>query len=66
MRIGRYVLAGLLTAALAPLVGAAPEVGERAPRITAAKWWNLPKGMKKIEMGDLKGRVVLVEFWATW
>lgn len=45
---------------------AAPDVGDKAPGIKAASWMNLPEGLKSISPGDLKGRVVMVEFWATW
>ena len=45
---------------------AAPDVGDKAPGIKAAAWMNLPEGVKTLSAGDLKGRVVMVEFWATW
>jgi hypothetical protein len=42
------------------------KVGDRAPLIEAGVWYNLPKGLKHLAMSDLKGQIVLVEFWATW
>ena len=39
-----------------------PLVGQSAPEIQASKWLNdNPTSLK-----DLKGKVVVVEFWATW
>jgi len=42
------------------------KVGDQAPSIGAGKWMNLPKGMKSVTSRDLKGRIVMLEFWATW
>lgn len=41
-------------------------VGEAAPSIQVDRWHNLPKGMKEVEQSHLKGKIVIVEFWATW
>ncbi len=41
-------------------------VGDKAPKLSAGSWFNLPQGMSRISMKDLKGQVVLLDFWATW
>ncbi len=45
-----------------------PEVdkGAVAPAITPKYWINLPKGTATVRPEDLKGQVVMVEFFATW
>ncbi len=45
---------------------AEPQVGEKAPEIDVGEWFNLPGGMKTVQAKDLKGQIVMVEFWATW
>lgn len=51
----------------APKIGdRMPKIGERAPQIDAATWFNLPKGLKHLGMSDLRGQIILVEFWTTW
>ncbi len=40
-----------------------PQVGAAAPEVSAADWINTDKPPR---LADLKGQVVLVEFWATW
>lgn len=65
MNARKYMWAAYLSLACAP-AWAAPEVGDKAPAINAAAWMNLPEGLKGLSAGDLKGRVVMVEFWATW
>jgi hypothetical protein len=42
------------------------KVGDTAPPFSAGSWTNLPKGMTSVSMKDLQGRVVLLDFWATW
>ncbi len=65
MRCGKWLLA-VAVMATAATVHAAPDEGDKAPSIKAPEWMNLPEGMKGISPTDLKGRVVMVEFWATW
>ncbi len=65
MRMATWLPLALI-AASAATVSAAPAEGDKAPAIKAAEWMNLPAGMKSLSAGDLKGRVVMVEFWATW
>jgi thiol-disulfide isomerase/thioredoxin len=40
-----------------------PKIGETAPEISAKDWINLKK---PVTLADLRGKVVVVEFWATW
>jgi len=40
-----------------------PQVGQAAPELSAKEWINLKSPGT---LGDLRGKVVLVEFWATW
>jgi thiol-disulfide isomerase/thioredoxin len=40
--------------------------GDKAPKLEAEAWFNLPKGMKTLNPSDLKGQIIIAEFWATW
>lgn len=40
-----------------------PKVGEAAPEISASDWVN---SKKPLTLAGLKGKVTVVEFWATW
>lgn len=40
-----------------------PKIGEAAPEISAKDWINLKT---PLTLADLRGKVVVVEFWATW
>ncbi len=53
----------LLLSALAPTAPAQLEAGTWAPEIEARDWLNKPPGTS---LADLRGRVVFLEFWATW
>jgi len=63
-----FATAGLILATLAFLIvpGAArstsEHVGKPAIEINAGKWLNT----KPLKLSALKGKVVVVEFWATW
>jgi thiol-disulfide isomerase/thioredoxin len=65
-------LAMLSAAALAVGIGvwsfsscaSAQEVGKPAPEVSAADWFN--SDGKAVSLKGLKGKVVVVEFWATW
>ena len=60
-----FTLATCCILACSPAWGA-PEVGDKAPGIKAATWLNLPEGLNGLSASELKGRIVIVEFWATW
>jgi cytochrome c biogenesis protein CcmG/thiol:disulfide interchange protein DsbE len=55
--VATMVLVGLAAKAAAEL-----EVGTKAPEITATDWLNTPP----LTLAKLRGRIVVVEFWATW
>jgi thiol-disulfide isomerase/thioredoxin len=40
-----------------------PKTGETAPEISAKDWVNLKK---PLNLADLRGKVIVIEFWATW
>lgn len=65
-RLGAFLTCAALSAAWPLIAQAAPDVGDKAPAISAPSWFNLPEGVKAIRLADLKGQVVIVEFWATW
>jgi len=49
-----------LTAAAAQAQGS---VGSMAPEIEARDWYNSPPATS---LSELRGKVVLIEFWAPW
>jgi uncharacterized protein (TIGR03435 family) len=56
----------LLTSALFPAIAdAQPKADEPAPPLSVERLLNAPDGASA-EWGSLKGKVVVVEFWATW
>ncbi len=54
--------AGILVLGLADLRGAA-SVGSPAPALEPTEWLNTTTPLK---WKDLKGRLILIERWATW
>jgi thiol-disulfide isomerase/thioredoxin len=62
------VLLGLVAWGCMPAGGGDPKraAGGKPPEISAAGWMNLPEGAKGVALADLKGKVAVVEFWATW
>ncbi len=59
----RAILIGTLAVALALPLSAAT-VGESAPEVNAIEWLNT--GGRDMSLADLRGEIVVVEFWATW
>lgn len=71
----KHWLAKVYCVAFAGVVGvalAAPTVGEAPPAVEGVtKWMNLPEKTEwakdgKVDFDKLKGKVVMIEFWATW
>ncbi|QDV91387.1 Thiol-disulfide oxidoreductase ResA [Phycisphaerae bacterium RAS2] len=60
------LLAAVMFALSQTPVARAVEVGEAAPEIKADYWINMPGSAKSLNSEHLKGRLVLLEFWATW
>jgi peroxiredoxin len=62
MRVGRAVGAACLAAwAITGAAQAAPKVGEPAPDFTVDTF-----GGHRLKLADLKGDVIILNFWATW
>jgi uncharacterized protein (TIGR03435 family) len=62
----RALLLVLMAAAnTAAVATEGPKAGEPAPALSAEVLLNAPEGAS-VAWGDLKGKVVVVEFWATW
>lgn len=48
---------------LTTIASAQLPAGSKAPALEAKEWFNQPEG---VDLSDLKGKVIFVEFWATW
>jgi peroxiredoxin len=55
------ILAGVAAVTLAGAAQAGPKVGKPAPDFTVTTF-----GGRTVHMADLKGDVILLNFWATW
>ena len=55
------VIAAVAAVSLASVAKAAPKVGQPAPDFTVTTF-----GGRTVRMADLKGNVILLNFWATW
>ena len=64
MRARTLALAGVFALAGATPAALALSVGDEAPPISAAKWFNAKGGPVTLE--KLRGQVVALDFWATW
>ncbi len=67
------MLSRLLSAIVLPLLcvgvlaAAQPAVGSPAPEFGGKQFYNLPPAMSSpVTLASLRGRVVLIDFWATW
>ncbi len=62
----RLIAAVLAGTCLMPLIAqGAGSVGETAPELTSRKSYNTATG-KGISLAQYRGRVVMIDFWATW
>src|SRR5262245_42969384 len=41
-------------------------VGDEVPSFQVGNWYNLPSTMKKLSPKDLKGQIIVVQFWTVW
>jgi thiol-disulfide isomerase/thioredoxin len=61
----RALLLGIGLALVGAPAFAQINLGEKAPKIEADAWYNLPKGMKAVSASDIKGQIIVAEFWQT-
>jgi len=53
-----------LVAAASSALPEGPSIGDPAPEFTSEKWFNNIGASPSI--ASLKGKAILIEFWATW
>ena len=67
MKLSSILLVGIVALIAAPATAPADlAIGDRAPGLSAGKWFNLPGDIKQLQRKHLEGQIVVVEFWATW
>jgi peroxiredoxin len=68
VRIGAWVLAGVVAAAVGFAVWTSSSISDPIGRGSTAPDFALPKvpGPGEISLASLRGEVVLLNFWATW
>ncbi len=66
MRLPALALLTVVVAAADGAVVAEPAIGSVAPEFGGTRFYNLPAGVTKVTLADERGRVVLIDFWATW
>ncbi|MCP4094125.1 MAG: hypothetical protein GY747_11815 [Planctomycetes bacterium] len=59
----RVLLPLLALLCFATFASAQLPAGSKAPALEAKDWFNQPENL---DFEDLKGKVIFVEFWATW
>ena len=64
----RLTIALLLAAFSASSIATAsePAVGATAPEFGGTKFYNTTPGENQVTLAGLRGKVVLLDFWATW
>jgi thiol-disulfide isomerase/thioredoxin len=40
--------------------------GQKAPALDVSHWFNLPQGTDRVDVGDLRGKVVYLYFFQSW
>lgn len=65
MRSSGLINLAMVLATAAPSA-AGVKLGDKAPPVNAGVWYNLPAGVDALAASHLAGRIVMVEFWATW
>lgn len=46
-----------------PMGSVLPNLGKAPELIPGGQWFNLPEGKKSLQLSELRGKVVLVDFW---